>query len=333
MNTPYLGRLEKVDLRTAWQREDTDFTPWLASEANIALLGETIGIELEVQQEEAAVGPFRADILCEDTSRGEMVIIENQLERTDHSHLGQTLTYAAGLDAVTIIWIAARFREEHRATLDWLNRITHEEFRFFGIEIELWRIGDSEPAPKFNLVAKPNDWSKTVKESSSRRGGLTEGQQAQVDYWSSFGTFLESQNARFRPPKPYPTNWIGWGIGRGGTSLLAIVNAAELLVGIDIDSRKHPTWFHKLVEEREAIDAELGFELEWHQKPGNKFSLLRIRKQADTRKIGQWPGMHQWMFQQMDAIDRVFRPRVRDLDDVPLPNEDDADAFADVSPG
>ena len=118
-----LGRLQRVELRECWEREDTDFTPWLASEENIALLGEAIGIELEVQQEEASVGPFRADILCKNTASSELVIIENQLERTDHGHLGQTLTYAAGLDAVTIIWIAARFTEEHRAALDWLNRI------------------------------------------------------------------------------------------------------------------------------------------------------------------------------------------------------------------
>ena len=150
-----LGKLEPVELRDCWEREDSDFTPWLASDENIALLGEAIGLELEVQQEEAAVGPFRADILCRDTNSGGLVIIENQLERTDHSHLGQTLTYAAGLDAVTIVWIAASFTEEHRAALDWLNRISHEGVRFFGVEIELWRIGDSAPAPMFNIVAVP----------------------------------------------------------------------------------------------------------------------------------------------------------------------------------
>ena len=147
-----LGRLERVELRDYWEHEGSDFTPWLASEENIALLSETIGLELEVQQEEAAVGPFRADILCRDTASDELVIIENQLEKTDHKHLGQTITYASGLDAVNIVWIAARFTEEHRAALDWLNRITHEEFRFFGIEIELWRIGKSVPAPKFNIA-------------------------------------------------------------------------------------------------------------------------------------------------------------------------------------
>ena len=106
------------------------------------MLGEALGIELELEAQEKAVGPFRADILCKDIGNDHWVLIENQLERTDHGHLGQLLTYASGLEAVTIVWIAARFTEEHRSTLDWLNRITDESFRFFGLEVELWRIGD-----------------------------------------------------------------------------------------------------------------------------------------------------------------------------------------------
>ena len=132
--------------------EASDFTPWLAQQDNITLLGEAIGIELEVETQEKNVGPFRADILCRDTVNGHYVLVENQLERTDHGHLGQLLTYAAGLDAVTVVWVAARFTEEHRAALDWLNRATSTEFNFFGLEIEVWRIGDSAMAPKFNAA-------------------------------------------------------------------------------------------------------------------------------------------------------------------------------------
>ncbi|MCA9644245.1 MAG: DUF4268 domain-containing protein [Myxococcales bacterium] len=318
-----LGRLRRVSLRECWEREDTDFTPWLAREENIALLGETIGIELEVHQEEAAVGPFRADILCRDTVSDETVIVENQLERTDHSHLGQTLTYAAGLDAVTVVWIAARFTEEHRAALDWLNRITHEGFRFFGIEIEVWRIGDSVAAPKFNLVAQPNDWSKTVKESATRRGTLTEGQQSQVEYWTSFGAFLEAKGARFRAPKPYPSNWMSWGLGRSGLHMTAIVNAKEVQVGIDVDGRAHPTWFGQLFNQRELLERELGFGLEGSYRPDAKWSVVRIKRPFNTRDTQTWPAAHAWMLQHMDAIDRVFRRRVPELDDSPPPREDE----------
>jgi len=317
-----LGRLQRVELRDCWDREDTDFTPWLAAEGNIALLGDAIGMELEVQQEEASVGPFRADILCKNTASDELVIIENQLERTDHSHLGQTLTYAAGLDAVTIIWVAARFTEEHRAALDWLNRISHEAFRFFGIEIEVWKIGDSAPAPKFNIVAKPNDWSKTVKEAAARRGTLTDGQKAQVEYWTEFGAFLESQGARFKPPKPYPSNWMGWGIGRSGSHLIAVVNAKEIIVRVEVNTREHPTWFPKLSQDQEAIDAELGFAPEWDAKPGNKHSVVSCSTKSNLRSAEARPPAFTWMLKHMDAFDRVFRPLVKDLDDSPLPDSE-----------
>ncbi|MGB8414368.1 MAG: hypothetical protein WCE23_16240 [Candidatus Binatus sp.] len=148
MDKPALGKLEKVDLRDYWKSESQDFTPWLASAENIALLGEAIDLELEVEAQEKEVGPFRADILCKDTSTGQWVLIENQLEPTDHTHLGQLLTYAAGLNAGTIVWISEHFTNEHRATLDWLNEITDEGFSFFGIEVELWRIGGSPPRAK-----------------------------------------------------------------------------------------------------------------------------------------------------------------------------------------
>jgi hypothetical protein len=157
-----LGRLTRVDLREIWTSEASDFTPWLAREENLAVLAETLGLDLELEAREKAVGPFRADVLCKDIGSGVWVLVENQLERTDHSHLGQLLTYASGLEAVTIVWVAARFTEEHRSTVDWLNKITDESFRFFGLEVELWRIGESPAAPKFNIVSKPNDWSRSV---------------------------------------------------------------------------------------------------------------------------------------------------------------------------
>ena len=319
MKTKPLGRLEKVDLRSYWQREDTHFTPWLAQEDNIALLGETIGMELEVQSQETNVGPFRADILCRNTADNTLVLVENQLERTDHTHLGQLLTYAAGLDAVTLVWVVERFSEEHRAAFDWLNRITDDDFHFFGLEVELWKIGESVAAPKFNLVVKPNDWSKTVKESASRRGELTTGQKVQFDYWSEFGTYMEDQGARFKPPKPYPSNWMSWGLGRTGIQLLAIANTKEMLVGVDINSREHSTWYRKLADLRDVIESDLGFEFEWDEKPQNKQSTLRVRRSIGTLEKELWPQAHKWMLESMDGIDRVFRPLVKELDDSPLP--------------
>ncbi|MCA9449879.1 MAG: DUF4268 domain-containing protein, partial [Candidatus Omnitrophica bacterium] len=187
--TESLGRLEKIELRQAWTNEARDFTPWLAQEENLALLAETIGIELELEGQEKSVGPFSADILCKDSATGDWVLIENQLERTDHTHLGQLVTYSAGLEAVKVVWIAQRFTEEHRAALNWLNEISSEGVNFFGLEIELWKIGESPLAPKFNVVCKPNDWSKTVRETADKK--LSETQEIQLAFWSEFKAFLE----------------------------------------------------------------------------------------------------------------------------------------------
>ena len=158
MATPNLAKIEQVDLRQAWPNEAQDFTPWLAE--NIAELGEALGMDLELQQTEAPVGSYSLDVLAIDLNQNRPVIIENQLEATNHTHLGQLLTYAAGYDANVIVWLTREFRDEHRQTLDWLNQRTDENTQFFGVVVELWRIAGSPPAPHFKLVAMPNDWRK-----------------------------------------------------------------------------------------------------------------------------------------------------------------------------
>lgn len=314
MNKAPLGRLEKVDLRAYWQREDTDFTPWLGQEENITLLGETIEMELEVQEQEASVGPFRADILCRNTSDNSVVLIENQLGRTDHSHLGQILTYAAGLDAVAVIWVVERFTEEHRAALDWLNRITDDEFHFFGIEIELWRIGDSPPAPKFNLVAKPNDWSKTVREATAAPSQLTESGRLKSEFWAAYAEYLERQGAPFRPPKAKPWNWQAWGVGRTYFGLVAAVNVRDKrnAVYINLSGPDAEAHYQLLLELREEIESALGFGLEWEK--GAKERKLIVRRPGDTSDRAKWPDQHRWLYETMVAFQRVFRPLIHDLD-------------------
>jgi hypothetical protein len=168
VSVPELSRLQPVDLREAWKNESADFTPWLASKENLPLLGEALGIELELESTEKSVGPFFADILCRVPGSDQWVLIENQLEQTDHTHLGQIITYAAGLNAVTVIWVARKFVEQHRAALDWLNEVTGEGTNFFGVEVELWRIGDSQMAPKFNVVSRPNSWVKQTRKPTGQ---------------------------------------------------------------------------------------------------------------------------------------------------------------------
>ena len=214
MTNRTLGRLTRVDPRKIWATEASDFTPWLAREENLAVLSETLDMELELEAQEKAVGPFRADILCKDIGSDAWVLIENQLERTDHRHLGQLLTYASGLEAVTIIWIAAHFNEEHRSTLDWLNKITDEDFRFFGLEVELWRIGDSPAAPRFNIVSKPNDWSRLVAQAArADEAELSETRLMQWNYWSALNAVLDqAEGPVLGSRKPRPSSWMGYPI-------------------------------------------------------------------------------------------------------------------------
>ena len=198
------GRLTQLELRDHWTDEANEFTPWLAKEEKIALVDDSIGLNIEVEAQEQNVGPFRADILCKDTDTENWVLIENQLEPTDHRHLGQLLTYAAGLDTVTIVWIAKSFTDEHRAALDWLNRITDEAFSFFGLEIELWQIGDSAVAPKFNIISHPNDWQRTINRVVHKR--LTPANTLYLEYWTALENNFEGRNNDIKFRKPQPQN-------------------------------------------------------------------------------------------------------------------------------
>lgn len=315
--TQNLGRLTRVPLREAWKNEASHFTPWLAAPENLGLLAETMGLTadgLEIQGQEQAVGPFRADLLCRNIEDDSLVLIENQLERTDHSHLGQLITYASGLEAVTLVWIAERFTEEHRAALDWLNEITDEGFDIFGFEVELWRIGESPLAPKFNVVVKPNTWARTAKRASRGGAAAAATGDAQIAYWTSFATHLAAMRSDLKPPKPSPSNWMGWGVGRSGVHLLARVNQSSLVVGIEVNTRQHPGWFHQLLLHREAVEQELGFSLDWEEKPTNKYSSALFRLDIDVRDEQNWPRAHAWMAERLSAIRRTFRPLVRALD-------------------
>jgi hypothetical protein len=312
-----LGRLKPVDLRSVWGHEERDFTPWLAEEENLALLGDTIGLDLELDEREKAVGPFRADIVCKDTATNSWVLVENQIERTDHNHLGQLLTYAAGLDAVTIVWIADRFTDEHRAALDWLNEITGEEINFFGLEVELWRIGNSPIAPKFNVVSKPNEWIKTVT-ASREKGGLTETQQLQLAFWTQFRTLLQETNSPLKPRKPRPQHWYDFSIGRSGVHLSVFANTRDKRIGVQLYMHdENAKTFYALLEQRKVeIDAEFDGELGWYQLPHKKASHLTIRNRnlGDPSNQDNWPRQQQWLKEITERFYTYFGPIVRELD-------------------
>ena len=317
MNKHVLGRLARVDLRDIWTTEADDFTPWLAQEENLVVLGETLGINLEFEAQEKYVGPFRADILCKDTATSGWVLIENQLESTDHTHLGQLLTYASGLEAVTIVWIAARFVDEHRSTLDWLNRITSDEFRFFGLEVELWRIGDSLAAPKFNIVSKPNDWSRSVARAARTidDSELTDTKLMQRDYWKALLTALENANGAVSGNrKPQPQSWMTFPIGRTKFSLATSMSTRDQVIRAEvyIGGANAKQFFALLYEQKDAVEQELGFLLEWKESRQDCRILVCLRD-VDPTKESDWQQQHCWLVENLNKLHRVFASRIRSL--------------------
>ena len=310
-----LGTIKKMDLRDVWSSESSDFTPWLAKEENISLLGDAIGLELEVESQEKNVGPFRADILARDLTSNHYVLIENQLEQTNHNHLGQIMTYAAGLDAFSIIWIAKSFTEEHRAALDWPNRITEENINFFGIEIEVIQIGDSLPAPQFKVVAKPNDWSKSVRSSAST-GELTDTKLKQQQYWTEFKEYVEKNGSPFKVQKPSPQHWTNIALGRSNFYLSLTVNSQSHIICINLEiggarAKEHFDKLRDLYEEdsKEHISADI----EWLRLDDRKSCMVKLSKSFNFTDESSRDEQYAWFVEYVKKYISYFRPKVKSI--------------------
>jgi hypothetical protein len=281
-------------------------------------------MDLEVQATEKAVGPFWADILCKETATDAWVVIENQFGKTDHGHLGQLMTYAAGLSAGIVVWIAERFTEEHRAALDWLNQTTTDAVSFFGLEIEVWRIGDSLPAPKFNIVCQPNDWSKSP--ILKPAGELTEGKRLQLEYWTAFRDFVVGKQTPIVPTKPLPQLWMNIAIGRSGIKLAAIASlwdseqgsydSNELRAEVVTFGKDSPVFYQQLLEQKAEIEVELGEPLTWYEGSGKQCRIY-LRKTAKLDDKQNWAEQHSWLLQKLEKLYKVFAPRARALRTAP----------------
>lgn len=314
MKTP-LGKLERIPLRKAWAHEAGEFTPWLAQPDNLNLLAEALGLdELEPVGTEHPVGDFKVDILC--TDNGGKVIIENQLEKTNHTHLGQILTYAAGVGARKVIWVAESFRTEHVAALEFLNQHTTDELDFFAVEIELWRIGDSPMAPSFNVVVKPNDWAKTGQQNAKAAATMTPTKQRQLKFWTDWSAWLQAKGSAFRPQKPLPQHWTNIALGRAGIHLAATVNSREGRVGMEvyIDHDNSKAMFKQLLAQKDAIESELKVKLDWQELPdGHACRILQVRPESPLENEAQWPVYFAWLEEAGLRMTEVFRHRVKAL--------------------
>jgi len=314
------GRLiRRGNLREVWEREATDFTPWLARPENLELLAEALYLEqLTLEATEHDVGRFSADIVARDADG--LVLIENQIEATDHRHLGQILTYLAGLEeAATVVWIAQRFLEEHRAAIDWLNANTVDRYSFFGIEIEVFQINDSALAPHFNVVAKPNDWSRGVGSRIKSIESATPNplRQMYLEYWSGLHDYLVQNEKMIRPPKPLPQQWLTFGVGRAGFYLNAVFQREQRRIRVElIINGADKAAFRALEVSQDDIARDFGFSLAWDEMPGRKSSRIALyRDDVDMADRNTWADQFRWYAEQVKNFRRVFTSRIRALDE------------------
>ena len=325
-----LGTLESVDLHCIWPNEAQNFTPWLAEEENLALLADTLNMELEFEDQEVNVGNFRADLLCRNIEDDSLVLIENQLAQTNHSHLGQILTYASELNVATVVWIAKEFRREHRKVFNLLNQITEDSFQFFGVKIKLWKIGDSLPAPQFNIVSSPDisddlSWQRGQGVQRTSYENLSETQRLQMRFWEGFVEYLADQGSPISPPNPQPRPWMSFRIGRGGFRVFAHRTTRQLRVQLTISGESPIAYFHLLIRQRQEIEQEL-CELAWNENPNNISSSIAVsRNDTDLANEPDWPNQYAWLKCKLEKFDEVFRPRIRNLDAADWQPEDEDD--------
>lgn len=303
--TPHLGKLLKIDLRKAWVHEAYDFTSWLALEENLTLLSEEIGVDIKFIQTEAGVGSFSVDILAEEENTGKKIIIENQLESTNHDHLGKVITYAAGYEAGIIIWIVSEVREEHRRAIDWLNEHTDENTNFFLVKMELWQIGDSAFAPKFQIESKPNDWAKIIKKSSSQNS-LTQGKLLQLEFWNAFRDFAKEKGTKLKLRKTSPQHWYDISFGSAEAHITLTVNTRQSLIGCEIYISESKPLYKYFESHKEEIEQALGTKLEWLELPEKKASRIKINTSADIAEKEKQTEMFEWLLVKAEIFFQVF---------------------------
>lgn len=307
-----LGEIIQVSVKKLWKHEQYDFTPWLAEDENISRLAEALGLELEVEGTEVAVGPYSADILAKDVGSNRYVVIENQYGKTDHDHLGKLITYASFLDAGSIVWIAEHFTEEHQKALDWMNDHTTEDLAFFAVSLELWQIDRSRPAVRFNVISRPNE---LVKQAAAKKGAaeLSDAKKLQLEFWTAFRDQLLKKNVLKNAQTPRGQYWYDVSIGRSGVTLSNIANTQEGRIGVRLYiSHNLADWLLPILEaEREAIEDEVGDPLFWNPNPDNRDKIVVLYRNTNLEDRDSWPENIDWLVERVDRFRKAFGPRVK----------------------
>lgn len=305
-----LSKLEKVNLREVWKHEALDFTNWLAKPDNLDQLSDEIGINISLIQTEASVGNFNVDILAEEENTNRKIVIENQLETTDHDHLGKIITYASGFDAEIIVWIVKNVRDEHKQAVDWLNEHTDSKINIFAIQMEVWKISDSPYAPKFQVIAKPNDWAKAVKKSTTQ-SGLSDTKLLQLEFWTKFKEHVQDNNGKIKLRKAYPQHWYDISFGFSNAHIALTVNSQSGQMACEIYIPDSKELFLSLHQQQEKIESELSENLEWEELPEKKASRIKLVSNADLSSQGNWNKYHSWMLEKASMFQRVFSIYIR----------------------
>ncbi len=299
-----LSKLEKVDLREVWKHEALDFTSWLAMPENLELLSDEIGIDISLIQTEASVGNFNVDILAEEDNTGRKIIIENQLESTDHDHLGKIITYASGFDAEILVWIVKNVRDEHKQAIDWLNEHTDSNINIFVIQMEVWKISDSPYAPKFHVVAQPNDWAKAIK--TVTHSELSDTKIMQLDYWKKFKEFVQDNNGNIKLRKAYPQHWYDISFGFSKAHIALTINTQSEQIACEVYIPDSKQLFFALHENKETIENELTEQLEWEELPEKKASRIKLISKGLLSNQEEWEEYHSWMLEKATLFQKVF---------------------------
>jgi len=305
-----LSKLEKVDLREVWKHEALDFTSWLAKSENLELLSDEIGIDISLIQTEASVGNFNVDILAEEENTGRKIVIENQLEPTNHDHLGKIITYASGFDAEIIVWIVKSVRDEHKQAVDWLNEHTDQKINIFAIQMEVWRIGDSPYAPKFQVIAKPNDWAKAVKKVTSQ-SELSDTKMLQLEFWSKFKEHVQDKNGKVKLRKAYPQHWYDISFGFSNAHIALTVNRQSEQMACEIYIPDSKWLFSALFENKESIENELSEQLVWEELPEKKASRIKLISSGVLSNQDNWGQYHTWLLENVLRFQTVFSKHIK----------------------
>lgn len=301
-----LGRLKEVDIRELWAHEQYNFSNWLAKEENIELLNETVGLTLTDIDKEVYVGSYRCDLVAVDETTDVKIIIENQLDSTDHDHLGKIITYASGLDANVIIWIVKEAREEHKSAIEWLNNNMAKEISFFLLEIKAYRIGDSLPAPMFKVVEKPNDFIKSNK--SVKDGDLSKTQAERLNFWTEFNRVVTENGKPFNARKATTDHWYDVAIGTSDAHISITLVNKDGTIGVELYVRDCKDLFDNLYEHKEEIENKLGFNMHWERLDDKKASRIKSYIPGlNFNKQGNYPELMNLVIERVVLMRNVFK--------------------------